>query len=1056
MKTKHWLLFLIPVVGLFLLVIAIVAGVALYYYFGQGDDERNDNQPPVTEVRNETQPQLVFDDEFLESFDPDAPFEQPGHSSPINLHPREDMTITADAGAFEEDVTIRVTDVPTATLEQLDRQMDEAGGMMLFAYDLDAGLGPDSVIPGKYTVTIDMEKHGIPASLYDKFVMYRVASDGRLQPLNVRIKGHFASYQASQNSVTIAGLAFLTVTLGTGTWLVFGKFPAIMNTLRRFHDNNIWPPNWFKWDDTIMLYEKDDFGNFYVCYRYRMTENGSRVQEYLQKKNEIDALVDSIRSAAYWSYVRDHPDALLGNIAERLGLSERHRIAYNELYYKMLAENERVQQLKDDPLLQTPKSVDDIIRSVKVAHRYCRQEQHLKPLSYEYVVWLTPSFEACGQEAYRQKVPFLDPYVVVNYEKVVRNGQYAESYRLPLSVCLTHEVMHVFQVEYMLSSLFKNDRFMEATGALVEHFFARWLMSKDMAPRMTDLKSVQARDIFGFSDRDEKQMLSTALERDNPSYQGVTLPVNTAGYMLGDLLQYLYDHRPYPSVPFTMNTLMIYYGYDHGFLESVRTAFTIREETFFKYYEGFCEEFFEEIDNKQTQYRNAYNEKMLPEVQHKPEQCVMRVSRLGENGTSYGYPYTVRALDVSARPGANGRRLYNLFAVPSEKVLPSEMRFAFFDEKTKKFTEDGLFYDISATGRSPFYCSAALMSRPGSKDLYMGDDYYYDVVAFYQPEAKPSVVGPSEDKRGLLVKVNVTPSAELKEKNYVTGLQVVVKNNKTGRQKTFYALADGMKPQYVARYDLLGITDTTDIDVSLRSRWYYDSPKGGHRYSPYTDPVEYVVKNKTVREVATQDTTIVATGQEEQLVDDMGGQDDGMDVYVHTLSIARVENFSYELRLPSGDEDPKFKAHVTLRDGQFTISMPALHKKSRNGAERYDVWDTPAFIIKGTYQQERPGEVNDIIYRPRDVTLSEGISFTKVKVKINSGEEENRLTFGVNAFKNIDPRIDVDKECHLISFSRGKLNSCSINCPISIKHPRTSNDVDGILCISFNAADPID
>ena len=37
-------------------------------------------------------------------------------------------------------------------MDELDRQLEGSGTTMLFAYDLDAGLPPDSVIPGKYTV----------------------------------------------------------------------------------------------------------------------------------------------------------------------------------------------------------------------------------------------------------------------------------------------------------------------------------------------------------------------------------------------------------------------------------------------------------------------------------------------------------------------------------------------------------------------------------------------------------------------------------------------------------------------------------------------------------------------------------------------------------------------------------------------------------------------------------------------------------------------------------------------------------------------------------------
>ena len=184
-------------------VLALLTIVALCACSGKHRHGDYDDEEDETEVEGA----LQISDDFLNSFDPNVPFEQTGHSRAFKIRPREDMIISADAGAFERDVNIRVTDVPAETMNELDRQLEGSGTTMLFAYDLDAGLPPDSVIPGKYTVSINLEKHGIPEELYPYFVMYRVAGDGSLQPLNVKIKGRTATYMASQNSVTLAGIA---------------------------------------------------------------------------------------------------------------------------------------------------------------------------------------------------------------------------------------------------------------------------------------------------------------------------------------------------------------------------------------------------------------------------------------------------------------------------------------------------------------------------------------------------------------------------------------------------------------------------------------------------------------------------------------------------------------------------------------------------------------------------------------------------------------------------------------------------------------------------------
>ena len=199
----------IGVMTMALLTIVALCACSGKHRHGDYDDEDGEDEVENTSA-------LHIDDELLDSFDPNVPFEQTGRSRAFRIRPREDMVIRADAGAFERDVNIRVSDVPAEKMDELDRQLEGSGTTMLFAYDLDAGLPPDSVIPGKYTVSINLEKHGIPEELYPYFMMYRVAGDGSLQPLNVRIKGHTATYMASQNSVTIAGLAFLFATIGIG------------------------------------------------------------------------------------------------------------------------------------------------------------------------------------------------------------------------------------------------------------------------------------------------------------------------------------------------------------------------------------------------------------------------------------------------------------------------------------------------------------------------------------------------------------------------------------------------------------------------------------------------------------------------------------------------------------------------------------------------------------------------------------------------------------------------------------------------------------------------
>ena len=88
-----------------LAIMALMACPGKHKNYDDDDDEEEDE----TEVTGA----LQIDEEFLNSFDPDVPFEQTGHSRPFRIKPREDLTISDEAGAFERDVNIRVTDLST-------------------------------------------------------------------------------------------------------------------------------------------------------------------------------------------------------------------------------------------------------------------------------------------------------------------------------------------------------------------------------------------------------------------------------------------------------------------------------------------------------------------------------------------------------------------------------------------------------------------------------------------------------------------------------------------------------------------------------------------------------------------------------------------------------------------------------------------------------------------------------------------------------------------------------------------------------------------------------
>ena len=913
----------------------------------------DDDEEDEDEVENTSA--LQIDDELLDSFDPDAPFEQTGHSRAFRIRPREDMTVSADPGAFEQDVTIRVTDVPAETMYELDRQLEGSGTTMLFAYDLDAGLPPDSVIPGKYTVSIDLERHGIPEDLYPYFVMYRVAGDGSLQPLNVRIKGHVASYMASQNSLTLAAVVFGTIRITAAVGIVMyaaARYPAIKQTIRRRIEAGVLSSNPLNNDDAVCLHIDDDFGNFYVSYLYRMTENGDKKEEYLKKKKELQKLIEEIHQKAKEKYDNEHPRTAVERNAESAArffgnndyVVEERRIGREWEYYMMLNNDPRVQELREDPVLQIPQSVLDIIKATKLSNRYCRTVQHMKPFSYEYVTYLTPMQDATlygeksGTLACRWQLPFFDPVIIVVYEELVKDGEYKKDSYWSCLTTIAHETLHLYQMEYVNCSLVKDDCYLEATGALIEEFFTDWLIKTVPGMPVNDARSLATAERMGYSNRFFKEMLSTPLEKKKcPDYKGIELTQHSRGYMMADMLEYLWDNRPNPRDTITFDKMMNHYSANKGIFKTMKDVFGIgNDQDFTKYYEGFCEKFIDEIEERQSKYRKKSNGDglVMPNVEHDPQHCIMRVDKLGEQCSTTAQPFMVNTFRIMAK--GNSQRRYNLFAENSANLKPAQMKFTFFNKN--KFTEDQKCFYPDYSGAFPEYATAAVITRPACKDMTLDHYYYFNIVALYQPDKTPEVKGPSLDKRGLLVKPRCTASEELKENNYITGLQIVMENNKTGNMVSYVDKVYDWNDEFVARYDRLGITDTTDIDISLRSRWYYESPEGKRYYSPATDIVNYKRQNTRVQQEVVEDTTVV---EDEPGI--VGDYDHGLAGLVvdetFPLKIWGYEEL-YEYIMPGENEATHSGAREAVvrvkiyADGSFVIDAPAINftKNETNGS----------------------------------------------------------------------------------------------------------------------------
>ena len=822
---------------------------------GGYDDDDEDDEEDVEKAEN------MLDrvtDEELAAFNPDMPLsEGGGQSDAFKIHPLEEMIISAPAGAFDQNPDIQVS---VASGQQLQAAEERLAEMMpdhelVWGYDIDAGLPSDSVLPGKYSVKIDLNRLGIPKDMQPHIRLVRMDDKGRLQPINSREKKGVICYEACQNSAIMMTVLLTGLAVVSKMGYDRGVFALPVRAKMR---KEAWveagyPIGFWNTADLVSIAVNDDFGDFNVVFRFGKTERGDRTKEYLSKTEKLVARLEKLKKKAQKQYDKEHPADYYFHWLENAEQTRVRRLGQLTAYGQLLRKDSVAQSLLNDPDVELPQSVLDIIKATKLANRFSRDTLGLgmKPLSYTYNVYLVPQSEmGKGEEATNAKFQPLTMYlggkVLVSYDKYLkRNGEkvtYDTSSLTATCVTMAHEIGHAFENEYINCIIFSNSCFFEAIGSVTEHWFAAWMKKKGYV-KIANTESEEADKLFQYANRDKKLLLAWPLELDYPSkksFLGVENPEMWGGYMLGDLVQFLCDNKKKVS----FDRIMTKYAYDKSFLQDLKDIFDIKDNSEFSpLYDKFCFKFMPEIfESQATQYDNInFKNQLIPRIKFKPSACTERIENLGHNGTTKAYPFAVKVITFVSSD--QKKTPYSLFAVPRGNFGNRELMFTFLEGDSLKQAKDSLFV-TPCKKEYRRVAKAAIIYRESADVPTFDRDSYIDVVALYQPDKTPRVNGMSNDGTGLLVETRSKPSKELMQKGLITGMQLVVKNNKTGKTRGFGVPLNKCGEEVKVPYDKLGITDKTDVDVTIQSRWYYTVREGKNYFSPATDKVNYKRKDE--------------------------------------------------------------------------------------------------------------------------------------------------------------------------------------------------------------------
>lgn len=322
-----------------------------------------------------------------------------------------------------------------------------------------------------------------------------------------------------------------------------------------------------------------------------------------------------------------------------------------------------------------------------------------------------------------------------------------------------------------------------------------------------------------------------------------------AGYMLGDFIDYLRENVNRET---TLHDILMY-GSGWNLAEAFKKGFGIEsEEKFYEHYEGFILKNIKDIVSKQyrfvtdesTDYHSLYYNQLMPLVNLTPQDCVHELKCW-----AHADNYACRTVSFFNRPN-NGN--YNLLLIPSPELKGDG----------EKAVKAAILKGDSVLAPNPYYLEADSNGNRSPESVVMllthkfreyesscnsmygvpfsDDDYYYDAVAYFAPREKPIVNStPNGDYRFLFKE---KPVEVLKKKKYVTGVEFMLKDNRTGKpvasQKVPFPEDSSEPLNALLTYPNRRAGE--EPDVSGYARWYYQpNPRDTTSYySPWSETGE--------------------------------------------------------------------------------------------------------------------------------------------------------------------------------------------------------------------------
>ena len=756
-----------------------------------------------------------------------------GNSKAVDIEPIEGIRITAPENTFDKDRDLKLSIVDNALIVNGVKDILEPEGFKtLFVMELDAGLKHDEHIPGSFTVTLDLNKMGIPENLYDRLAVCRVDEKANdYYRYQSRARNGKLVFQSNQNSSIVIVIKVLA-----GLWGLRKCSHAIQEFgMRKYFMGK---------DDNMEVPIEDENGDFKLYFRWKDTERPDGMAGFLKNEKEAMAIIDKLDKEAEQIMEKRANEKVAGkadlswwerNVTYRSQRKEALKLIDKESILQELTQKDPdLARLNASPDSQLPESIQKVIEMVKLSNEFLTVNQKVKPLNHVLEVFLVDGTVMTddGRAVKRVTGP---AFLLVNGSNLISNGKYNGALKGGQSLIgtIAHELFHARQqTNYCTIKMGMIPA--EATAGVLEVDATKFFYQKGFC--QMDPTKPGGFEAYAFSPRekmyafakgyDELSVSSNYKLSDlmNPSrIWNKTVAELADASDLGYTMAYVIEavREEVGKADWPMEKIVAQYTeFVSPMSKLIQKGLQISPDEFDRGYIHFCEKHMNTLFDAQNKLDmtdkddQTFKDFWGTDIKFEPDKPVYEVNLKGN--------HLVKAFLIQNK--SKSGRTFNVFVSPYLKDSQSPF-IKFYIAGAGKLKNGKNTPTQYCKGENGYNAMAAVTSFSASGSNAADGRYYF--AALYEP-ISPDIVKRTKDQ---IVFTIDKPSKELVDKGLLTGAVISYKP-KNGKVITKDVTIDEAKKKIT--WDIPGVGNK-DVTFTLSYHWYYKPDADTVYESPESD-----------------------------------------------------------------------------------------------------------------------------------------------------------------------------------------------------------------------------